>query len=150
VTSASSGTTAVPTGSVIFFNGTQKIGAGLLVSGKAAFTTAVLPAVSDSITASYLGDANYVGSISVSATQTVNQASTTTTLAASPNPAAFGQPVVFTATVKSLPPSTVAAKGGAVTFADGGPTIGTASLNASDQAILTTSALLPGSHSITA
>src|SRR4029077_9280522 len=103
-----------------------------------AFTTAGLPAGSDSITASYLGDANYVGSISVAASQTGNQASTPTPRGGSPNPAAFGQPVVFTATVKSLPPSTVAAKGGTVTFADGGTTIGTASLNASDQATLDT------------
>lgn len=71
---------------------------------------------------------------------------TTTTLASSANPAAYGQAVMLTATVAACegsPPT------GPVTFFDGGIQIGTATL-AGGQAALTISTLGIGSHSITA
>jgi hypothetical protein len=79
---------------------------------------------------------------------TVNQAATTTSLAASASSNAFGQPVTFTATVTSTvgtPKPT-----GTVTFKDGATTLGTGTLNASGQATFTITTLAVGSHSITA
>jgi hypothetical protein len=76
---------------------------------------------------------------------------TTTTLAASPNPAAFGQPVTLTATVAGvLAASSFAASPGVVTFTDGAATLGTATPDASGSAVFTTSNLSAGSHPIAA
>ena len=69
----------------------------------------------------------------------------TTSVAAMPNPSAFGQSLALTATVSS----TGGTPAGTVTFMDGSTTLGTATL-ASGEATFTTSALSIGSHSITA
>ncbi|MFE2729009.1 Ig-like domain-containing protein [Kitasatospora sp. NPDC059327] len=89
--------------------------------------------------------------------QTVNQASVTTTLASSANPAAFGQPVTFTDTVCPAPPSTnpTLPPSGTVTFRDGSTLLGTGTLAPGGgahcaQATLTWSNLAPGTHTITA
>ena len=71
---------------------------------------------------------------------------TTTTLASSLNPSAFGQPVTFTATVKSTTSGTPT---GTVTFKDGSKVLGTGALGAG-VAKFTTSALAVGAHAITA
>ena len=72
---------------------------------------------------------------------------TTTTVSATPNPSQYGQQVVITATV------TVEGGGatptGAVTLLDAGTPISTANLDASGQAVFTTSNLSVGSHSLT-
>ncbi len=81
----------------------------------------------------------------------VGTISTTTSLAALPNPAAFGQPVTFTATVAGeLAGSSFAASPGVVTFTDGAATLGTATPDASGSAVFTTSNLSAGSHPIAA
>lgn len=69
--------------------------------------------------------------------------STTTTLTASPNPAAPGQTVVLTAAVTGQNPT------GAVKFQEGANVLGTATLSAGSAA-LNISTLTLGSHSITA
>ncbi|HXA25620.1 MAG TPA: Ig-like domain-containing protein [Acetobacteraceae bacterium] len=76
-------------------------------------------------------------------------ANSTTTLTSSLNPAVFGQAVTFTATVAVVPPDT-GTPTGVVTFLDGGVSIGTGTLNVSGVTTLITSALTPGSHTITA
>ena len=73
------------------------------------------------------------------------RASTTTRLASSVNPSAFGQPVAFTATVTS----TGAAAEGTIGFFDGSSLIGTAAV-AGGTASLTTDAPGAGSHAVTA
>jgi len=70
---------------------------------------------------------------------------TTTTLASSLNPSTFGQPVTFTATVKS----TSGTPTGMVRFNDGATALGTASLVAG-VAKFTAKSLAVGAHSITA
>lgn len=70
---------------------------------------------------------------------------TTTTLSATANPSMFGQPVTFTATVRSSAPTTT----GSVTFTSDTTTLGTVDLTGG-QATLTTSALPVGTHTITA
>jgi hypothetical protein len=72
VTSTAGGT---PTGTVTFFNGATQIGSPATLSGgSAGVATSTLPLGSDSITASYGGDANYSPSTSSSLTETVNVA----------------------------------------------------------------------------
>ena len=60
------------TGSVTFSNGSTSLGAAPLSAGTASLTTAALPTGTDSITAVYSGDANFAGSASNTAIQTVN------------------------------------------------------------------------------
>ena len=83
-------------------------------------------------------------------TLTVTQAGTTTTLTASGNTVNPGSSVTLTATVAS---ATTGSPTGTVTFYDGSTSLGTGTLAAGaggDVATLSTSALLSGSHTITA
>jgi hypothetical protein len=75
---------------------------------------------------------------------------TTTALTSSPNPSNLGQTVTFTATVSALPGFYNGTPTGTVSFFDGGTNIGNSSLNSSGVAILPTSILAVGTHSITA
>jgi hypothetical protein len=69
--------TGVATGTVTFLNGTTSLGTGPLnATGVATFSTTTLPAGSNSITASYGGDANNGPSTSTAVTVTVAGAST--------------------------------------------------------------------------
>jgi hypothetical protein len=129
---------------VTFYNGVSSIGTGTTASGVATLSTSTLPAGSDSITATYAGDTNYATSTSSPLTQTVNQASTTTTLTSLLNPSIAGQAVTFTATVSPTVPD-----GETVTFYNGVSSIGTGTTSGG-QATLTTSSLPSGSDSITA
>ncbi|OLC75530.1 MAG: hypothetical protein AUH72_20285, partial [Acidobacteria bacterium 13_1_40CM_4_65_8] len=81
----------------------------------------------------------------VPVTLTVSGLTTTTNVASNNNPSTFGAGVTFTATVAGSGVPT-----GAVTFMDGTTTLGSALLNVSGQATLTTSVLAAGTHSITA
>ena len=67
----------------------------------------------------------------------------------SPNPSVFGQPVTFTATVSAVAPATGTLTG-SVTFMDGSITLGTATLNTSGKATLTTKLLPAEVDSVTA
>ncbi len=96
--------TTVPTGAVVFYDGTTQIGTGTLTpsgttSAVATFQTSSLAAGTHSITASYGGDANDFTSTSAALSETVNIATSTTALAASANPSIAGKPLTLTATV---------------------------------------------------
>jgi large repetitive protein len=115
-------------------------------SGAATCTTSVLAAGSDTVTAIYSGDSNHSGSTG-SFSETVNQAATTTTVASSLNPSAYGQSVSFSAVVSSsggTPAGTVQfnidgnAFGSPVTLASGTATSGSSST------------LTQGTHTVTA
>jgi hypothetical protein len=136
--------TGTPTGSVSFKDGSTTLGSSALnASGVATFSTSSLAGGAHSITGVYSGDATFSGSTSAALAQTVNPASTTTTLTSSLNPSTFGTSVKFTATVS---PATAT---GTVQFFDGPTSLGSASLSAG-AASLSTSALAAGAHSITA
>ena len=77
---------------------------------------------------------------------------TATTLAASRATVTAGLPVTFTASVTSTRslPSAVPAASGTVEFRDGAASLGSAAVDATGHATLTTSALAIGSHGITA
>jgi hypothetical protein len=75
---------------------------------------------------------------------------TTTALTSSQNPSNFGQAVSFTATVTAQPGFAKGTPTETVSFYDGTTSLGNSNLNSSAMAILTTSTLAPGTHSITA
>jgi len=96
---------SAPDGEMITFkNGATTLGTAPLSGGSASLTVASLPMGTFAITASYAFDGTYGASISPKFMQQVDAARrywTLTSLTASPNPAAEGQTVTFTATVSS-------------------------------------------------
>jgi hypothetical protein len=134
------------TGTITFLDGTTSLGTASVSSNAAQLAVSSLSAGSHSIAAKYNGDANFSLSTSAAITQTVNQSSTATNIASTVNPSAFGQSVVFTATVQ--PPTGITASG-TVTFLDGATSLGTAPVS-NNSAQLAVSGLSLGSHSITA
>jgi hypothetical protein len=134
-------------GTVTFKDGANTLGTANINSNKATFSTQALLAGSHSITAVYSGGPSRIGSMSA-LTETVNKASTTTSLVSSLNPSTSGKPVMFTATIVSAFGGQV---GGSVTFKDGTTPLGTVAVNpAINKAALTTATLVAGKHSITA
>jgi len=132
-----------PTGSVTFNDGASALGTVTLSGGKAAYTTSALVGGAHSITVAYSGDTNFATTTSPAITQTVNTTSSSTTIASTFDPLAYGESVTFTATV------TPSASTGTVTFMDGATTLGTGTLS-SGTATYGTSALSVGPHNITA
>jgi hypothetical protein len=133
----------VPTGTVTFENGSTVIGtAQTLSGGQASVSTTTLPAGTNSLAAVYSGDPNYQAH-TVLLSQTVQVATSSTSLASSVSSATPGQLVTFTATVNAPQPT------GTVTFFDGANSIGTGTLSAGQAAFSTTS-LAVGTHNITA
>jgi hypothetical protein len=137
-----------PTGTVTFKDGATVLGTGTLSSGKATFSSSALAVGSHSITAAYGGSASYNTSTSTVLTQTVNKASSSTTVVSSHNPSVFDQSVTFTATVAAVAPGS-GTPTGSVTFKDGTTVLGTGTLS-SGKATFSTSSLTRGAHSMTA
>ncbi|MCF7731598.1 MAG: Ig-like domain repeat protein [Akkermansiaceae bacterium] len=136
-----------PAGSVRFYDGLTLIGTGTLNgSYQASLTTSTLGGGVHAIIAQYVGDAGNAPSTSTALTQTVveTRAATTTTLASGGNPSTYGAAVTFTATV------TGGGSTGSVTFWNGTSPLGTATVNGSAQASLTTTGLAVGWNAITA
>jgi len=63
-------TSGVPTGTVTVYNGTTSLGTGTLSSGSATVTTTALPTGTDSVTAVYSGDTDFLTSTSSAVTVT--------------------------------------------------------------------------------
>ena len=139
-----------PTGTVTFQDGGTSIGTGALSgAGTAILATSFGSAVTQTITVVYNGDTNFAGAgTSAGFTQTVNQASTTTTVSSSSNPSVFGQTVTFTATVSAVSPG-LGNPTGTVTFSDGGVSVATGLLGVG-MASFTTSYSAVSSYTITA
>jgi hypothetical protein len=136
-----------PTGTVTFLDGSSILGTGTLDSnGQATFSTSTLGAGNHTITVSYGGSANFAASIG-NLTQTVSQASTTTSLTSSTGSSVFGQSVTFTATVS---PNTVGSgiPTGSVILLDGSINLGTVALDTTGKATFSTAALNLGGHAI--
>ncbi len=90
VTPGQSGGPAM-TGNVQFFSNNVPIGSAGISNGQAEITTTSLPAGSDQITATYMGDSNYSTSTSSAITETVN-AVPTFTIAAYPSTITISAP----------------------------------------------------------
>jgi sugar lactone lactonase YvrE len=153
-TIASSSPTAAA-GTVVFFDGTNKIGSAALAGdpAAAAFATSTLNVGAHSITASYAGDTNDSAGTSAAVSQVVNPAATSIVVSSSPNPSNFGQSVTFTMNVTTgvgtgnltgTVSITDSYKGVLTTLATG------LSLNTSGVAAFATSTLAVGQHSIVA
>ena len=139
---------AVPSGSVVFFDGTTQIGSAVLdATGHASISTSGFAIGSHALSVSYLGDNNYTGS-SASLNQQVNKVNTMVALTSSADPSVVGQSVTFTATV-SLVGAGSSPLNGTITFLDGGTAVVTANVT-NGVATWTTTSLTAGTHSITA
>ena len=143
---ASSGSTPPNGETVTFMSGTASLGTAQLTGGTASLTTTDLSVGTDLITAIYSGDSNFAGSTSAAVSQTVTQASSSTTLKSSLNPSLSGQSVTFTANISGQF-SGVAT--GTVTFEYAGSSLGSATVN-NNMATLTTTTLPVGTDAITA
>ncbi|MGB6687669.1 MAG: Ig-like domain repeat protein [Terracidiphilus sp.] len=150
VTAASGSGTALPTGTVTFANGSTTLGTATLnPEGVAGFTSTLLPVGSNSITATYSGDANYGPSTS-SLVRVAIAAEAAVTLTASAATAMQGLPIELVAAVTAASGSGAALPTGTVTFANGSTTLGTAALNPEGVAGFTSTLLPVSSNSITA
>jgi len=136
-----------PTGALTLLDGataiaTQNAPAG----GSFSFSTSALAVGTHTLTVSYVGDGNTAAGTSNSFVITVQATATTTTLTSSVNPQIVGQSVTFTAATSSISPNLT----GSITFLDNGASIGAVNLNTAGTAVLTTTSLAIGAHTITA
>jgi hypothetical protein len=126
---------------VTFYNGLYVLGTAPMTKGIASLTISSLQSGIFTISAAYLGDANFTGSTSPVLQQVVDskgQSPTTTALTSSLNPSIYGQKVTWTATVKTSGSTTPTGK---VNFNWSSYSLGTATLNSSGVATLTLSGL---------
>jgi hypothetical protein len=132
-------------GTVTFMQGSNSLGSSALSGNVATVSTASLPLGTDSITATYGGDANTTGSTSNAVAQVIDKNASATTLVSSMNPSVSGHAVKFTATVSS--PGT--APTGSVSFKSGSTVLDTEALVAGSASFSTTK-LPMGNNDITA
>ena len=143
-----------PTGTVSFFDGTTKIGtSNLNSSGVATLPVTTLAVGTDSITATYSGDTNFVTSTSPAVQQVVQsaQGATSTALTLSAATVAVGSSVTLTAKVSTG--TTTPPDGETVTFEDVTKTpptaLGTGKLS-KGTATFTSTAIPAGTYSMVA
>ncbi len=136
------------TGSVSWYDNGALVGTARLTTiGTSSWEPSTWTGGVHNVTAVFPASTTLASSTSPVFKQTVNAASTRTTVSASPSPATHGQSVKLTATV--VPTSGTIA--GTVTFKSGGTVLGTGTLDArTKQTWLTTSFAKAGSYSITA
>jgi ELWxxDGT repeat protein len=137
------------TGTVTFTDGGKTLGTASVANGRAALRLANLALGMHPITANYAGDTNYTGS-SASLTQTVTPATVATkiTAGASDTTAVVGEQISLTADV--TPMAGTAKPIGSVLFMDGKTQLGAVKIDPNGHALLLTSSLGMGNHSITA
>ncbi len=144
VTLSATVTPSTATGTIQFMDGAAAVGAVVTIAaGKAQLPVSTLAVGSHVITAVYSGDSSDSGSTSGPTTQVVKPIPSTVALSGVANPSPVGQTVTFTATIA---PNTAT---GSVQFFDGTSSLGSAPLS-SATAVLKTSTLTVGDHSITA
>ncbi len=97
---AAQGSTAVPTGTVQFFDGSISLGTASVSNGIAALSVTTLPVGVNNLTAAYSGDATYASAVASGVSVTVNKAQTAAILTASTN---TGQETL-SAAVAPVPP----------------------------------------------
>jgi sugar lactone lactonase YvrE len=131
------------TGTVQFIDGAIPLGTATVANGAAVLVVSNLSAGTHSIQATYGGDSLVTSAMSSILSQTVNLATTTTTVSASISPATYGQAFTVTASV------TPSSANGVVSFTDGGTALGGALLSGGT-APLSVTGLSAGSHTIIA
>lgn len=144
---------SAPTGTVTFSAGSTTLGTAMLTAtgsttSSASLQTTSLPTGSNTVTASYSGDATY-GFSNGSAAATITKASTLTGMVISPSSTVdAGTNVIFTATVLQPGPGG-APPSGTVTFLNGSTAIGSGTLS-NGTATFSSSTLQAGTYSVTA
>jgi hypothetical protein len=151
VTTQVTGATA-PQGQVDLFidgaaTGTPTL-SGTLDNGVVTFAADLEPGPHQ-IIAVYDGSPTDTTSTSAPLDFRVERAATQTTLGVSPGAALVGQPVTLTATVRTVAPGSGTPTGSVTFFADGGP-LGSGALDSSGNAVLDTTVLAAGWHTLTA
>ncbi len=135
-----------PTGTVTFQAGTTVVGTATLSNGVATLSTAQFPVGLGSITATYSGDANFLGS-SRGRLVNVQKDPTTTRLTATTTHSARGKPVTLTATVLPIAPG-AGTPTGTVTYKEGAKVLAKVKLV---KGVAKLTLTLPrGKHSLTA
>ncbi|MGD0479452.1 MAG: Ig-like domain repeat protein [Terracidiphilus sp.] len=137
-----------PTGTVTFLSNGVSVGTGALNnSGIATLLISSLPVGTDSITATYAGDAYNSAASSAALSQVVDEGQTVTTVTlATPNPGIAGTTETISATVTLTSGS--APLTGTVTFTSGTQVLGSAALTAGAASITPTLAI--GSYQVVA
>jgi hypothetical protein len=149
-TVVASGTPLVAGGTVTFTYGSKILGSGTLNgAGVATATTSAtaLPVGTDSITATYAATTNFLTSFN-STSVTVSALATSVAVTATPATSSYGQSVSIAATVMATGSTQIPS--GTVNFTSGGQTLGSAMLNGSGTATISTAALQGGMDTITA
>lgn len=142
--------TTPASGTVRFMNGSTELGSATLNAlGVATLSTASLPVGTYSLVAQYVGNSSFVPSTSPAVSVTVNTsaAAATISLAATPNPVVVGAALTLVATVST---TGATAATGSVSFMNGSTPLGSANLNSSGIATLTTASLPAGTYSLVA
>ena len=135
----------IATGTMSFFNGGTLIGTvPISNAGEASTTVSTFTVATHALTAVYSGDANFVTSTGGPASLIVNPAPIAVSLTSSDNPSSYGQAVTFTGTVPSGATGTIQFKDGTAT------NLGAPVTLVGGVATLVASALMAGTHSITA
>ncbi|MFL6440209.1 MAG: Ig-like domain repeat protein, partial [Terriglobales bacterium] len=88
-----------PTGTLQFFDGPTSLGTAVLSNGIYSLTTSAVSAGTRSITAAYSGDTKLAASTSPALTQTVNKASTTSSMTTNPAQAQYSDLMAYQATL---------------------------------------------------
>ncbi len=145
--SAVSPITGTPTGSVGFYDAGTLLASVSLSAGQAAFATSSLSVGTHTITADYAGAGTFTGSTG-SASETVNQDATTTTLTSGTNPSIHDHSVTYTTTV-AVSGTGTGTPGGSVALMQGTTTLGSATLT-SGSATFSISSIAVGTDLLTA
>ena len=145
----------IPTGNVEFLDGGAAIpdcsgSSGNPLTGTSATCTVTYSSTgSHTITAEYLGDTNYLGSlVSPPVTQVVNQAATTTTVSTDLTTYVSGEPIVVTAVVAPVAPG-AGTPTGTVSISDGASSPTTCTINLATGSSCTIVETTPGSYTMT-
>ena len=148
------GPDGTPTGSVSFMVAGQIVATVNLSAGTATLTDSTngLAPGTYPITASYSGSSSYNASASAAYDFALNQAPTSTTFAAAPNPVTIPNAITLSATVKRSATGAAGVPGGSVSFNLGTLLLGTATLNVAGVAKIsqTTGSVPAGTYSVTA
>jgi hypothetical protein len=142
-----------PTGSITLYDSGGSATYSLIATlpldstGTATYTTSTLQQGFHDFVAYFAGDSFYAPSTSLIDNVVVNNLPTVTmTLKGAPNPGTVGQNVALTATIVVRAPAPT----GSVAFLDSGTLIGIVPLTAAGTAVLNTSSLIIGTHTIKA
>lgn len=149
---AATGNTA-PSGPVTFADGMTSLGTQSLdAGGNASLSTSSLAVGTHALSASYAGNASFLGSTSTATNLAVAkpEAESTVTLSVMPDTAGEGMPVALSAAVSANAPGGATLPTGTVTFSIGTATLGISALDPTGSARFTSTLLPVGSDAITA